>query len=202
MSGGIRQGGGLARGLVRTDPPKNGSLGPRSRLRTGLLAGLAFVLLALDGQADEGGIPHSLALPDLMSRMATMEVMGMGDSKLLQMCGAFLGPRLVLWSLMPGVLIGLVFGLIYTRILKSPHFPFGPSLGLGAFLTAMCPDQVTGALQKLPEAMMTLDPRARAFIMIASMVVLFLLMRRIRRRAAEYTDEIERDYAEHDGDDN
>ena len=130
----------------------------------------------------------------LMGRLATMEVMGMGDSKLLMMCGAFLGPTLVMWSLLPGVVIGLVFGTIYTKLAKSPHFPFGPSLGLGALVTALFPKAVSEGVMAFPEKMQTMGTGARMTILLGSIIALVLLMRRIRRRAAEYTEAIEKDY--------
>ncbi|MCZ6788268.1 MAG: prepilin peptidase, partial [Planctomycetota bacterium] len=48
----------------------------------------------------------------VFGRIAGLEVMGMGDSKLLGMMGAFLGPQMVLFSLMPGLLCGLVIGVV------------------------------------------------------------------------------------------
>ena len=131
----------------------------------------------------------------IMGRLATMEVMGMGDSKLLMMCGAFLGPQLVLLSILPGVLLGVAFGIPYTRIAKSPHFPFGPALGLGAFLTGLFPEQVSRVLLKLPETIQSAGPAARLVFLGVCVLVLVVLMRRIRRRAAEYSKAIEDDYA-------
>ena len=112
----------------------------------------------------------------LMGRLATMEVMGMGDSKLLMMCGAFLGPTLVLWSLLPGVVIGLIFGTIYTKLAKSPHFPFGPSLGLGALVTALFPKAVSEGVMAFPEKMQTMGTGARMTILLGSIIALVLLI--------------------------
>lgn len=131
----------------------------------------------------------------VMGRLATMEVMGMGDSKLLMMCGAFLGPKLVLLSILPGTLIGIAFGVPYTKLAKSPHFPFGPALGLGAFLTGLFPDEIVGALLAVPQAIQSLPLLARLGIVVGCTIVLVLLMRRIRKRAADYTKAIEDDYA-------
>ena len=152
------------------------------------LAGAAVGFLVLEG------------FRRLMGRIATMEVMGMGDSKLLMMCGAFLGPRLILLSILPGVLIGLVFGIAYTRLAKSPHFPFGPCLGLGAFLTGLFPDEIRNALLALPLRIQGLGPVARLSILAACVVALVVVLRRLRRRAAQYTRAIEEDYASREKD--
>ena len=114
--------------------------------------------------------------------------------------GAFLGPKLVLWSLLPGVGIGIVFGVIYTQIAKSPHFPFGPSLGLGALVTGLFPEAIAEGVMVFPNKIETMGQGARLAILFASVIVLILLMRRIRRRAADWTDEIERDYEDNDDD--
>jgi len=136
----------------------------------------------------------------VMGRIATMEVMGMGDSKLLMMCGAYLGPGLILLSILPGVLIGLVFGIAYTRLAKSPHFPFGPCLGLGAFLTGLFPGEIRDALLALPQTIQGLGPAARLSILAGCVVALVVVLRRLRKRAAQYTRAIEEDYASREKD--
>jgi prepilin signal peptidase PulO-like enzyme (type II secretory pathway) len=172
----------------------------------GTAVGLAFGLFS-------GGRPFAMAIAGavvgfvaleafrrLMSRLATMEVMGMGDSKLLMMCGAYLGPQLVIVSLLPGTVIGLVFGIVYTRVFKSPHFPFGPALGLGALVTAIFSEEILAGVAALPQLMLEMGPAARIGLMVGCFVVLVFLMRRIRKRAADYTRQIEEDYASREDD--
>jgi leader peptidase (prepilin peptidase)/N-methyltransferase len=65
------------------------------------------------------------------------EGVGVGDMELLAMIGAFLGPLGVWFALLIGSLSGLVIGGLYLLIFKKDRLtriPFGPFLGLGAFL--------------------------------------------------------------------
>ena len=134
----------------------------------------------------------------VMSALAGMQVMGMGDSKLLMMCGAFLGPEMVVFSLLPGIFAGLILGIIYTRIFKSPHFPFGPALGLGALLTLLFCDQMVAGLLAVLDWMRDLDGPAIWIMQIVLLGTAVALMIRVRRRSARYTEEIEKDYADLD----
>ncbi len=130
----------------------------------------------------------------LMSLAAGVEAMGMGDSKLLMMVGAFLGPKMALFSLFPGMLCGLLLGIAYTRIFRSPHFPFGPALALGGLLTLLYGDGLVAQL----DAFFALAHSIRGPGLIALQVVLIgtvvWLMLRVRRRADRYRKEIDDDY--------
>ncbi|MHC4451743.1 MAG: prepilin peptidase [Planctomycetota bacterium] len=131
----------------------------------------------------------------IMSRIASMEVMGMGDSKLVMMMGAFLGPWGVLLALFPGMLCGLVIGVIYTRIMKSPHFPFGPALGLGGWITLLWPNLVGDGIGWMQELGRKADRGVLIVVNIALLAVAVWLMLRVRKRSKEYTDAIEKDYS-------
>ncbi len=62
------------------------------------------------------------------------DAMGGGDVKLLAFVGAVIGWRGVVWTIFVSSLIGSVVG-IYLRLKKGEELiPFGPYLGLGAFL--------------------------------------------------------------------
>jgi len=62
------------------------------------------------------------------------EAMGGGDVKLLAMIGAFLGWEGVLWTVFAASVLGTVFGL-YQRLRRgAEEIPFGPYLGLAAFV--------------------------------------------------------------------
>ena len=78
----------------------------------------------------------------IAEKLMKKEAMGGGDIKLLAMIGAFLGIQGVAWSLFVGSLIGSTAG-IYSRIKnKEEQIPFGPFLGLGAFLFIFFGSQV------------------------------------------------------------
>ena len=131
----------------------------------------------------------------VMSRIASMEVMGMGDSKLVMMMGAFLGPAGVLLSLFPGMLCGIVIGVAYTRVMKSPHFPFGPALGLGGFITLLWPDAVGEGFAWIQGLGRRFDRGALLLVYLLLLAVVVVLMMRVRKRSKEYTDAIEEDYS-------
>jgi len=130
----------------------------------------------------------------VMGRLANMEVMGMGDSKLTMMMGAFLGPLGVLLALFPAMVSGVVIGVIYTRIMKSPHFPFGPALGLGGFLTMLWPEMVGSVLDWAQKFGASMDRGVLMFFNIILLAIAVWLMLRVRKRSKEYTDRIEEDY--------
>jgi leader peptidase (prepilin peptidase)/N-methyltransferase len=71
------------------------------------------------------------------------EAMGGGDVKLLAAIGAVIGWRGVVWTIFMASLFGSVVG-IYLRIKKGEELiPFGPFLGLGAFLYLFIGPQMT-----------------------------------------------------------
>jgi len=129
-----------------------------------------------------------------MGRLANMEVMGMGDSKLTMLMGAFLGPLGVLLALFPAMVCGVVIGVIYTRIMKSPHFPFGPALGLGGYMTLLWPALVTDILAWAQALGASMDRGVLLFCNIILLAIAVWLMLRVRKRSKEYTEMIEKDY--------
>jgi len=129
-----------------------------------------------------------------MGRLANMEVMGMGDSKLTMLMGAFLGPLGVLLALFPAMVCGVVIGVIYTRIMKSPHFPFGPALGLGGYLTLLWPRMVGNVLGWAQEFGASMDRGVLLFCNIILLAIAVWLMLHVRKRSKEYTEMIEKDY--------
>jgi len=147
------------------------------------LAGAATGFLALE------------VLRRLLGRAVSMEVMGMGDSKLLAVAGAFLGPEAVLLALVPGVLCGVVFGVGWTVVARTPHFPFGPSLGLGALLTMLFAGDFTAGIGAFTDWMRGLSRGALWIFQGVLLVIAIALLIRVRRRAARYTKAIEDDYA-------
>ena len=83
--------------------------------------------------------------------------MGFGDVKLALVMGLYLGwlgwdpdfpvagpVRLVLYALMLGCLIGVVFGLVMRAITKERGaFPFGPALAIGCFVVVLFAPDLT-----------------------------------------------------------
>jgi len=134
------------------------------------------------------------AMRRIMGRLFTMEVMGMGDSKLVMLMGAFLGPWGALLGLFLAMICGVVTGVIYTRVFKTPHFPFGPALALGGYLTMFWPSLVPGMMKAMQEYGASMHRGLFLAINLALLGVAIWLMMRVRRRAKEYTDIIEKDY--------
>jgi leader peptidase (prepilin peptidase) / N-methyltransferase len=70
----------------------------------------------------------------LAEKIMKKEAMGGGDVKLLAMIGAFLGWKAILWTIFISSLLGSVAG-VYLRLKRGEvYIPYGPYLGLAAFL--------------------------------------------------------------------
>ncbi|MEE8105204.1 MAG: nuclear transport factor 2 family protein [Planctomycetota bacterium] len=134
-----------------------------------------------------------------MGALAGMDVMGMGDSKLIGLMGAFLGPKLVLFALVPGVLCGLVIGIVYTKLKNSPHFPFGPALGLGGLIALLWGDELAAECMSAVRAMSSMGGAVAILLQLVLLGIAISLMLRVRRRRAQYEAAIEADYAEVEG---
>lgn len=64
------------------------------------------------------------------------EGMGMGDVTFVILLGAWLGLSNLLGSLFISFILGSLIGIIFLAVKgKSEHFPFGPSLAIGALIT-------------------------------------------------------------------
>ncbi len=70
----------------------------------------------------------------IAERILKKEAMGGGDVKLLAMVGALLGWPGVLWTIFVSSLFGSVVGLYLRVTAGRERIPFGPYLGLAAFL--------------------------------------------------------------------
>jgi len=151
-------------------------------------------LVALLGAA--AGFAFLEAVRRLMGGAVGVEVMGMGDSKLLMMAGAFLGPKAIVLSLVPALAAGLVIGVPYTQLAKSPHLPFGPALAIGAFVTLLWGRDILDLWFGFARWTRELPPAATLTISIVLLAVAVGLMLRVRKRRAEYTRRIEEDYDE------
>lgn len=159
-------------------------------------AGVAGALLALAGAL------VGFAALELVRRLAGLaagiEAMGMGDSKLLMLIGAFAGPIGTLVALALSFLAGVVHGAAAAAVTRKPHAPFGPALAAGAWLYLLAGgwllrlwDIFQGWVLTVPSGVLI----AGYALLLAGVIFLIL---RIRRRAAEYEAIIEADYLEVD----
>lgn len=163
---------------------------------TGDAAGGAGALLAFAGAL------VGFAALELVRRLAGLaagiEAMGMGDSKLLMLIGAFAGPIGVLVVLALSFLAGVIHGAAAAAITRKPHAPFGPALAAGAWLYLLG----AGRLLRLWDLFQGWVLSVPFGVLIAGYAILLtgvlLLILRVRRRAAEYEAMIEADYREVD----
>ncbi|MCG8455062.1 MAG: A24 family peptidase [Holophagales bacterium] len=125
---------------------------------------------------------------------ADMQVMGMGDSKLLLLIGAFLGPGGTLLALMTAFFVGVPHGLIYLKVLGQPHSPFGPPLALSAGLVLLFHGAILRLIGRFQGAVLSLPSTVLAAGYTALVLVALALLWRTRRRAARYERLIEEDY--------
>ncbi|MEM6454932.1 MAG: A24 family peptidase [Acidobacteriota bacterium] len=130
------------------------------------------------------------------SHLAGFEVMGMGDSKLMLMLGAFLGPIAVVLALPVACVIGLLTGFVHRLRTGQPHFPFGPALAGGGVVVLLADDAVRAALLAPGEAIARLSPLAVLAVMGVLIGLLIAVMLRLRARAAAYAADIDADYAQ------
>lgn len=86
-----------------------------------------------------GGVALGLALRQLMRWWKKREGLGLGDVKLMGVCGLFLMPELVPVFLFLAGISGVMLGLILRRK-EDGVFPFGPALALALFLCALWPE--------------------------------------------------------------
>lgn len=66
------------------------------------------------------------------------EGMGMGDVAFVALLGTWLGVTNLLGSLFISFLLGSLIGVVFLAVKgRSEHFPFGPSLAIGALITVL-----------------------------------------------------------------
>lgn len=122
---------------------------------------LGVVVVGAVGASLEAGVPETLrgALIGsgayftllLLPHLAAPQGMGFGDVKLALLMGFALGwvgwhpaapvagpVRLVLYALMLGCLVGVVFGLVHRAVTRRRgEFPFGPSLAIACLVVVL-----------------------------------------------------------------
>jgi len=127
-----------------------------------------------------------------------MDVMGGGDTLLMLMAGAFLGPQMILFTLLPACVAGVLAGVLWKMVFGTPHFPFGPSLSLGAILMVLYGDKVVYGVANFHSLIYDLHPGVLLAFSIFLVILLIFLIMRLKRKAAEYERLIEEDYKEID----
>lgn len=152
----------------------------------------AGILLALGGAGI--GFVTLESIRRLFGLAANMQVMGMGDSKLLLMIGAFLGPSGALLSLMLSFLLGVPHGLVYLKLMRQPHSPFGPPLAASAWSILLFRREIVEGILAFQGAVIALPLEILAAGYTLLLSIAALLLWRTRRRAAQYEALIEEDY--------
>ncbi len=130
--------------------------------------------------------------------LVQIEVMGGGDALLMLAIGAFIGPKAVLFSMFPACLVGIVIGGLRMLIYKVPHSAFGPALAIGALAMLLYGKLLIAGFSAMYAKIYTLPPMVPMLFSLFLVALLFLMLLRLRRKAAEYERIIEEDYAEID----
>jgi len=65
------------------------------------------------------------------------EIMGYGDIKLLFAFGLYTNTQENIKGMMYSCLLGLIFGLVFTKIKRTKEFPFGPCLVIGYLIVIL-----------------------------------------------------------------
>lgn len=150
------------------------------------------------------GAIFAFALLELVRRvfgaLAGVDVMGMGDSKMMLLVGAFLGPAGSLMVLFLSFFYGAVFGGLYYLVRRQSLAPFGPSLALGALTTAVWGEGVLDAFWVLMRPFFALPLWAIGVIYAVLLAIAVLILVRLRRRAGVYRELIEEEYRRLDED--
>lgn len=123
-----------------------------------------------------------------------MDVMGEGDGFLMLMVGAFLGPQAIFFALLPACLIGIAIGAVWKILFGTPHFPFGPSLSLGALIILLYGDWIIAGVAGFQNGLNNLEPMVLLGFSTGLVIVLVWLLVRLKNKAAEYEEAIEEDY--------
>lgn len=134
----------------------------------------------------------------VFSRMVGMEVMGAGDALVMAMIGIFLGPKMIVYALLPMCLIGILIGA-YTKITTGmPHAPFGPAIGIGGVVMLIYHEPMMYGIANYQMLMTEMPPWVSLVIAIVLVVVAALMTLRIIKKRNEYEEQIEASYKETD----
>lgn len=130
--------------------------------------------------------------------LVNVEVMGSGDATLMLMIGAFIGPRAVLYCMLPACLVGIIIGGFVKLVHGKPHVAFGPALAIGSLLILLYSHLMVGGVQQFYQMIYNLPPMVPLAIAVGLVLLLLLMLLRLRRKAAEYEQIMDEEYAETD----
>lgn len=134
------------------------------------------------------------ALRVVFRAIARVEAMGRGDAKLLAAIGAFVGPVGAVLTLALSFFVGSLHGAISTWRSGRPHFAFGPSLAVAAWLVAAGAEYVMEGVGRFQAWLLTLPLMALAVGYSLMLAFVVFLLWRLRRKSALYEEMIESDY--------
>lgn len=130
--------------------------------------------------------------------LVQMEVMGEGDSLIMMMIGAFIGPKAVIYALLVASIIGAVTGMISKMVTKQPHAPFGPPLAAAGMIMAVFGNRLVDILMNFNQTLYQVPPMVLMGFSIFLLLVLVVMIIRLKKRAPEYEKMIEENYKEID----
>jgi leader peptidase (prepilin peptidase)/N-methyltransferase len=145
--------------------PLPGWLAPGGNWQTGLLTGLAGVLV---------GTMMLRAVRFIFGVGRGTEGLGVGDADLMMMAGAFLGWQPVVIAFFVSVFPALVIGVTQLLFRGKQELAFGPSLSVGIMITMLCWRWIGGALYPIffdGTMLLILGVAAAIFLLIASFVI-------------------------------
>ncbi|MCB1051683.1 MAG: prepilin peptidase [Acidobacteria bacterium] len=130
----------------------------------------------------------------IFGALGGMEVMGMGDSLLLALVGSFVGPGLVLFSILPASIIGMLHWPYYRLVRGINYLPFGPGIAMSGYLMAFYHVYLLQWIDRLFAWYFSLGRSANLLVFLGLFGLLIILVFRIRARAAHYSEMIEKEY--------
>lgn len=131
-------------------------------------------------------------------QLLKMEAMGFGDTLLMMLIGSFIGPRAVVFCLFPACIVGIAMGLIRMLMTGKHHLAFGPALAAGAVFMALFGNLMVEGFIAFQTFLTTLPPVALMGFSLFLVLVLLVLLAQMRKKASQWEEEIEEDYAEVD----
>ncbi len=86
------------------------------------------------------GLALSLGLKFIYLKFRRMDALGYGDVKLLAICGIWIGVNAFPAFIFFAGFYGVISGLIWQSVTKSPIFPFGPAICASLLQTVIFPE--------------------------------------------------------------
>lgn len=157
---------------------------------------LAGLVLAASGAAS--GFILIEFVRRVFMQLLKMEAMGFGDTLLMMVIGAYIGPRAVIFCLFPACIVGIAIGLIRMLMTGKHHLAFGPALAAGAVIMSLFGNHMVQGFVAFQNFLVTLPPAALLGFSLFLVIVLLILLAQMRKKASQWEEEIEEDYAEVD----